>query len=216
MQTFIEPLYKAPDRIRFGWNPEPISDLRNYKVYVGQVSGSLSVLEAYVDPQRSNDPVYNRKVAYNAEIADVRTVLGLSSTQDFSNTILYFAITYQDSTGAESALSESRVVEVPPVGIMGKTRKEDPTANRHIFGFSDEEQRWVKVAASGSGALVTSTNDYWAANTVSEYTYDGGGNVLTEKIYLSDRTSSGSPAKLITYEYSGGNLSKKTITDSTV
>ena len=52
-------------------------------------------------------------------------------------------------------------------------------------------------------------------NTVTEYTYDGT-NVATIKTYLSDSTTAGSPAKLVSYQYSGSQITKVTVTDSTV
>lgn len=218
MQSFIEPLYKSDSKIQFGWTPEPVSNVASYKIYVGLVGlpGSLSLLVSNINPQASQSPVSLGKVAYDVTASSVQAVLGLSSTSDFSNTVFYFAITYVDTAGTESALADSRIVEVPPVGIMSKLRKEDPTANRHVFGFSDELQRWVKIMTSGKGGLITDPSDFYKANITTEYTYDGSGNVLTTKSYLSDMTMSGAPAKLTTYEYSGGNVSKIIIADSTV
>ena len=216
MQSVIEPLYKSKDLIQFGWSPEPGVTVSSYKIYAGKVSGSLSALVTGISPKPSTNPMNLGKVSYDVTIASVRTLLSLASTDDFSNQVLYFAITYVDSTGAESSLADSTVVKVPPVGILPKLRLEDPTVNRYIFGFSDEDQRWIKLAASSSGGLITSASDFYAANVTTEYTYDGSNNVLTEKSYLSDETTAGSPAKLITYEYTGGNVTKKTITDSTV
>jgi len=214
MQTFIEPLFKSPDKIQFGWTPESVSGVAGYNVYVGQVSGSLSLLASNVSPVPSRDTPALKKVSYTATIEAVRTLLGLSSTQDFTTLILYWAITYIDSAG-ESSISLSRVVEVPPVGILVKTKKEDPTTNRNIYLFSEELQRWIKGAASGDGAVITDGCDYYKANITTEYTYSGS-LVSTIKSYLSDRTTAGSPAKLTTYTYDGTNVSKVVITDSTV
>jgi hypothetical protein len=158
--------------------------------------------------------VTQQKVSTEVTIEEVLTVLGLASTYDFSNIQLYFAITYVDSSG-ESTLADSPITTVPPVGIVSAPQKDDPTANRHIFGWSEDIYRWVKIAASTSGGLATDTSDYFKANTTTEYTYDGT-NLSTVKSYLTDMTAAGSPAKLITYEYDGGNVSKVTITDSTV
>ena len=216
MQTFIEPLYKSDDKIQFGWNPEPVAGITYYKVYVGQGPGTLTLLADRISTQTSDNPVYLRKVAFDAMIDDVRTVLSLPSTLNFGNLLLYFAITYVNSAGAESPITSSRVVEVPPVGILGKTQREDPTANRHIFGFSDEIQRWIKIATSGTGAIIVSSSDYYSPNMTTMYTRDSSGNVLTEKTYFSDRTSSGSPAKLLSYSYADGFVSKVTVSDSTV
>jgi len=217
MNTFIEVLYKAADKITFGWTPEAPTGILGYNVYVGQVSipGSLTLITANVAPQVSNDSISYRKVTCNITATQVQTVLGLPVTSDFSNLLLYFSITYIDGAG-ESAIALSTVVEVPPVGVNGKTMREDPSINRHLYGFSDELQRWIKAASSGSGALIVDSNAFYKSNMISEYTRDSSGNVLTEKAYFSDRTVSGSPAKLITYEYSAGFVSKVTVSDSTV
>jgi len=120
-----------------------------------------------------------------------------------------------NSVGSESAIADSRVVEVPPVGIIPRTMKDDPTMNRHPYVYSDELLRWVKTAGSSSGALITSASDFYEANITTDYTYDGT-NLATKLSYLSDATTSGSPAKLTTYTYTGGDLTKVEITDSTV
>ena len=218
MKTFIEVLDKAADKIKFGWKPEDPYGISGYNVYVGQVAVPASMIQIVgnVAPQPSNEPGSYKKVVTFVSAADVQTALSLPATSDFSNLVLYFAITYIDMSLSESSLSDSTIVEVPPVGIMGKTMREDPTQNRHIYGFSDELQRWIKVAGTGSGAIITDVNDMYKANITTEYTRDSTGNVLTEKAYFSDRTTSGSPAKLITYDYLGGYVSKVTITDSTV
>jgi hypothetical protein len=217
MNTFVEVLDKSASKILLGWKPEAAIGISGYNVYVGQVSlpGSLVVV-ANVAPRPSNEPGTYKKVACTVTAEDVQTVLGLPATSDFSNTILYFAITYIDMALAESLIENSTVVEVPPVGIMGKTMKEDPTQNRHIYGFSDELQRWIKIAASSTGGLITGSSSYYAPNMITEYTRDSSGNVLIEKAYFSDRTTAGSPAKLTTYEYSGDYVSKITVADSTV
>jgi hypothetical protein len=218
MNTFIEVLDKSAGQITFGWKPEAITGVSGYNVYVGQVSipGSMVLLVSNVAPQPSSASGTYKKVVCSVSAAGVQTALGLPTTSDFSNLLLYFAITYLDMSLAESPLADSTIVEVPPVGIMGKTMKEDPTTNRHIYGFSDELQRWIKAAATGSGALIVSSSSYYSANMVTEYTRDASGNVLIEKAYFADRTVSGSPAKLTTYEYSGGYVSKVTVSDSTV
>jgi hypothetical protein len=218
MVTFIEPLFKVPDKIMFGWTPEPLSGVQGYKVYVGQVplASALSILESNVSPIPSNDTPSLKKVSYTATIESVRTLLGISSTLDFSNLLLYWAITYINAAGSSSSIADSRVVEVPPVGILGKTKKEDPTTNRNIFVFSDELQKWTKGAASGDGALITDACDLYKANITTEYTYVDGTNVSTMKSYFTDRTTAGSPAKLTTCSYTGSQLIKMIITDSTV
>ena len=218
MKSFIEPLNKTATQIQFGWNPESPTGVASYNVYVGQMPNGLNPtpLVSGIGPRSSNEPGSYKKVTCDVSIDSVRNLLGIPTVFDFSTLVLYFAITYVDSYNNESALSASTVVEVPPVGIYGKTMKEDPTQNRHIFGFSDEIQRWIKVAATGKGALIIDSSDFFKANMITEYTRDSSGHVLTEKSYFSDRTTAGSPAKLTTYSYSSGFVSKTVIVDSTV
>lgn len=213
MNSFIEPLYKAQDLITFGWNRE--AGAVSYKVYVGLFPGSLVLLGGDIPDVASSQPVGRGKVLYDADIADVRTELSLASTVSFLNKVFYFAITYVDSLGAESALADSTVVEVPPVGITPKTMKDDPTIRRQGFVYSSDALRWVKMAGSSDGAVITDPSDFYKANVTTEYTYDGT-NVDTVKSYLSDATTAGSPAKLTTYTYSGSLVTKIEITDSTV
>lgn len=216
MQTKVEVLYKADVTLNLGWEPEPEA-VASYKIYVGLVDDptALTLLEENISARVSEQPGFVGKVAYNAAISDVIDVLGISSTNDFSNTAFYFAITWVDSAGSESSIADSIVTEALPVGIVPKYRKDDPTVNRFMFGFSEEEWRWVKLMASSGGALITSSSSLYAPNTITEYTYDGT-NLSTEKSYFSDRTDPGSPAKLITYEYSGSQVTKVTVMDSTV
>ena len=218
MNSFIEPLNKTANLIQFGWKQEATTGISSYKIYVGQVSNpsSLTELVAGIAPLTSNQPGSYKKVTYDVTIDSVRTALSIPSTLDFSNLLLYFAITYVDTYGTESARADSIVVEVPPVGIYGKTMKEDPTQNRHIYGFSDELQRWIKTASTGNGALIIDSNDFYKANMITQYTRDTTGNVLTALSYFGDRTTSGSPAKLTTYTYSSGFVSKVVVSDSTV
>ena len=218
MNSFIEPLNKTAGKIQFGWKQEATTGISGYNIYVGQVpaAASLTKIVTGVAPQVSSDPGTYKKVVYEVTIDIVRAALSISASYDFSNLLLYFAITYVDAYGVESAIDLSTVIEVPPVGIYGKTMKEDPTQNRHIYGFSDQLQRWIKAAASGTGALIVDTNDYYKANMITKYTRDSSGNVLTALSYFGDRTTSGSPAKLTTYSYSAGFVSKVAVTDSTV
>lgn len=216
METRIEPLYKSKDKIEFGWNKEP-GDVETYNIYVG-TAGIVSAMTSFVTGVKnygSQLAKYRGKVAYPAEIADVRSVLSLPSTVDFSNVVLYWTLTTVDSSGAESALADSTIVTVHPVGIDAKLQKDDHSIDRHIYGFSDDLIRWIKLSASGKGALITDASDYYKDNIITEYTYDGT-NLSTTRSYPSDMTTSGSPAKLTTYEYSGSDLIKTTITDSTV
>lgn len=218
MNTFIETLDKTARKIQFGWKPESNTGINSYNIYVGQIAdpSSLTQLVTGISPQSSNEPGSYKKVTYDVTIESVQTALSLPSTFDFSNLLLYFAITYVDSYGAESAITGSTVVEVPPVGVGLKTMKEDPTTNRHIYGFSDELQRWIKAAASSKGALIIDSSDYYKANMITEYTRDSSGNILTSRSYFADRTTSGSPATLTTYDYTGGYVNKITVSDSTV
>lgn len=213
MNSFIEPLYKAVDLIKFGWSRE--TGAVSYNVYVGLTSGSLSSLYTGIPDVASKQPVSMGKVVKDAAIEDVRTTLSLANTVNFGNKVFFFAITYLDSVGAESAIAESRVVEVPPVGIIPKTMKDDPTMNRHGYVFSDDLLKWVKMAGSSAGAVITSASDLYKDNITTEYTYDGT-NLSSTKSYLSDATTLGSPAKLTTYTYSGSDLIKTVVTDSTV
>jgi hypothetical protein len=216
MVTFIEPLSKAFDKIRFGWNPEPVSGVQGYNVYVGQTPNNLSLLASNVSPIQSSDTPFIKKIPYCASIYNVTLLLGISTTYDFSTLRLYWAITYIDATGTESSITLSKVVEVPPVGINPKTKREDPVTNRNMYIFSDELQKWIKGAGSESGAFIVDTCDYFKANVTSVYTRDTSGNVLTLKSYLSDMTTPGSPAKLTTYSYTSGYVSKVVVVDSTV
>jgi len=215
MDSFIEPLYKARDLIKFGWSRE--SGAVSYKIYAGLYpsSDSLSMLAENVPDVPTKQPVGLGKVVYDATIEDVRTLLSLATTVNFTSRVFYFAITYVDSVGSESAIADSAIVLVPPVGITPKWMKDDPTIRRQGFVFNDGVLRWVKMAGSESGAVITDPSDYYRANVTTEYTYDGT-NVLTEKAYLGDATVAGSPAKLTTYTYSGSQVTKKEITDTTV
>lgn len=210
MQTFIEPLYKSRDQIQFGWSPEPGATA--YAMYVGLSAGSLTKLYDGISNMQSKAPQNQGKVPYTATLIDVQALL--STAQNFTDDVFYFAITYY--VGAvESALSGSRVVAVPPVGISSVPMKDDPMRMRQQFAFSPEIQRWVKVAASSSGAIAVSTSDYFQANMVTEYTYDTT-NVATIKTYPADATTAGSPAKLTTNTWVGSQLTKTVVTDSTV
>lgn len=212
MISYIEPLYKTKNIVKFGWNRE--SGAVSYKIYVGLSSVSLSVLYSDIPDIPTKQPTGHGKIVYDVLIEDVRTTLSLLSSVDFTNKVFYFAITYVNSVGAESALADSTIVEVPPVGIITKLMKDDPTINRHGYVFTDSTQRWVKMAGSSRGATITDPCDYYKTNITTEYTYDGT-NVKTIKSYLSDATT-GFPAKLTTYTYSGSLVTKIEITDSTV
>lgn len=223
MQTVVEALYKSNNKIRFGWNSEPLNPptltrIQSYKIYGGLagVVGSLQKLAENISPQTSELPATRGKVVYDALIADVRTLLSLSADMNFNNIVLYWAVTLVDQNGVESTLADSNIAEIFPVGIEPKLRKDDPTSYRQIFGFSDEELRWIKTAASSRGAIIVDTSDFFKANIITEYTYTGTGDVSTSKSYLADRTAPGSSAKLTINDYSGANLIKSTILDSTV
>jgi len=217
MQTALEALWKSKEKIMVGWTPEPVS-VSSYSVYVGlaPVLSSLTLLQSGISPYRSDVPQALKKVACEIQISSVRTALGLSSEVDFSNTLFYFAITYFDMTPTESAIADSVLVTVPPTGIVARTRNADNLAfESYGLGFSDDLQRWVKLAATSTGATIMSPSDFHKANITTLYTYDGT-NVATIKAYPSDMTVAGSPAKLTTYEYSGSQVTKISVTDSTV
>ena len=216
MLTFIEPLYKSPLSIQFGWKQEPTAGpFDTYSVYVGLLSTSLTKLaDSIPNVKDNNSPQTQGRVSYKAEIAAVQALLSLPATTDFSNKVFYFAITVTIS-GSESLIANSTIVQVPPVGITTKFMKDDPTENRHGFVFSDDIQKWVKMAGSPSGATIVDAADFYKSNITTVYTYDGT-NVSTIKSYLSDATTSGSPAKLTTYTYSGSKVTKVVVTDSTV
>jgi hypothetical protein len=216
MVTFIEALNKSINNIDFGWNPEPGVAVSNYNIYVGLVPGTLTKLVSNISSNVSNNPENFKKIGYSVNITTVQSALSLLSTFNFANTAFYWAITYV-SGGSESSLTNSTVVFVPPVGIMAKTMREDPAINRHLWGFSDDLQQWIKASATLNGALITSASDFYSDNIISKYTYDTSGNMLTALYYKSDMTYSGSPAKLVTYTYNGSNkLTLKAVTDSTV
>ena len=214
MNSFIEPLYKSANKIDFGWVPEP--GAKSYNMYVGTSSSVLVSLYTGIPPWPSRDPRSQNKIPYSATIEDVRTALGLPSTATFAGSeVFYFTITYMDASNAESSIAGSRIVKVPPVGIVTDVMKDDPTANRHCYVFSQDLQRWIKMAGTSSGAVAVDTSDYFKANITTVYTYDTT-NVKTIKSYPSDATTPGSYAKLTTYTWTGSQVSTISITDSTV
>jgi hypothetical protein len=218
MQTAFEALWKSKEKMMAGWSPEPTVQVSSYNIYIGlaPVLSSLTLLKSGVSPYRSDVPQALKKVAVELQIAEVRTALGLSTTIDFSNTLFYFAITYLDSAMVESAIADSILVTVPPVGIGSRERNADNQVyESYNFGFCDQSQKWVKIAATTSGAILTSSSDFYSANITTEYTYDGT-NVATIKTYPSDMTVAGSPAKLTSYSYSGSQVTKVVVSDSTV
>lgn len=215
MINVIQPLYKSVNQIKFGWNQEP--GAASYNVYVGLAPANLQELAADVSNIPSTASSDLGKVPYTAHIADVQAVLSLTTDYDFSNTVFFFAITYNDSTGTESQhapIPSSNIIEVPPVGIIPRFMKDDPTMNRHPYVFNNDLQKWTKAAGSPMGAVIVDAADFYKSNITVEYTYDGT-NLSTIKSYPSDATASGSPAKLTTYTYNG-LVSKIQITDSTV
>lgn len=221
MQATVNSLWKQSDTMVLGWKPDSSidpADIKNYKIYVGlaNLSTALVLLGDNINPQVSELPAHRGNVVYQATIADVRSVLSLPTTINFTNVLLYYAVTYVNHSGVESTLANSTISESLPAGIEPKQRKDDPTAYRQIFGFNDNDYRWVKLAASNNGGVAVDSADFYRINTITEYTYTGGGDVSTAKSYLSDRTWAGSPAKLIINEYSGSNLIKTTVMDSTV
>jgi len=216
MVSFIEPIYKTKDSIQFGWKPE--TGAYSYNIYVGLgPAASLMATPIVTGVQNvpDNVPATRGKVTCTVNASDVQTFLSLPTTVDFSNHLFYFAITYLDALGAESALADSVIVSVPPVGITVKTMRDDPTINRHGYVFSDDIQRWTKVMGSAAGATIVDSADFYKSNLTTEYVWDGT-NMSTMKSYPSDATLAGMPAKLTTYTYSGSSLIKTQVTDSTV
>jgi hypothetical protein len=226
MNSFIQALSKSQYQITFGWNPEyppNLGTVAYYNVYVGQtqVASSMTKIASNIGPSPDNqNPGNIGKIIYQAQLATVQSVLILPSTSDFTNLLLYWAITWVNQAGSESSIGNSTIVMVPPVGIIGLTMRDDPSIRRQGFVFSDELQMWIKTAGSELGAVITDACDLYKTNTVTQYTRDNTGNILVEKIYWADRTTSGSPAKLINYTYtdiSGTSyVSQIVISDSTV
>lgn len=212
MVSYIEALYKSTDQIDFGWKSEP--GAYSYKMYVGLSPIALSLLYTNISSSASESSKDRGKIPFTAKLADVRALLGLT-TQTFADTVFYFAITYVNSSGSESSLGDSTIVEVPPVGITGRYMKDDPSINRHMYLFAPEIQKWVKQTGTSTGGMVVDTADFYKSNITTEYTYDGT-NLATMKSYPSDSTAAGSPAKLTTYTYSGSSVIKVAVTDSTV
>lgn len=215
MISLIEPIYKTKTSIQFGWRQEAGAVSYNVYVGLGPDTSLLSQLASGVSNIADNVPSTRGKVTYTAQAGDVQTLLSIPSTWDFSNKVFYFAITFVDASNTESSISDSIVVEVPPVGIIPKQMKDDPTINRHGYVFSDEVQRWVKMSGSAAGAVITNESDFYKANITTIYTYDGT-NLASTLSYPSDATVAGMPAKLTTYTYAGSQLTKVQITDSTV
>jgi hypothetical protein len=213
MISFIEPLYKSQTSILFGWNPEPGATAYNIYVGLNALTSSMAHVATNINPTPGASPTVPGKVSCKVNIADVWTVLGITSG-DFSTSTYYFALTY--NSPSESPVASSKIVQVPPMGVMSKYMRDDPTTNRHPYVFSDDIQSWVKAAGSPFGAAIVDTADFYKSNITIEYKYDST-NLSTVKSYLSDATSPGLPAKLTTYSYgAGGFVSKIQITDSTI
>lgn len=218
MVTFIEPLYKSQFSIFFVWAPEPGNVAMSYNVYVGQTPvPSALVLLKNVNYAPGNSPAAPGKIAVRIYSSSVLSALSLSSG-DFTTNSFYFTITYINSAGSESALTTSKIVMVPPVGVISSYMRDDPTVNRHPFVFSPDIQCWVKASGSSNGATIVDQSDFYKANITTAYTYDTSSRVSIVKTYPSDATVSGMPAKMTAYTYSGSSTSpsKIQITDSTV
>jgi hypothetical protein len=213
----MEVLYKSREKLTAAWNSEPSIEVLSYNVYVGVVPvlTSLTLLKEGVPAYLSDTIGSLKKVACEVNITEVRTVLGLASTVDFSSRVFYFAITYVDALG-ESAIADSILVELHPQGIGPKTRNcDNPMYERFCFGFCDDIQKWIKLQSTINGGLIISPSDFHKANITTEYTYDGT-NLATMKSYPSDMTAAGAPAKLTAYSYTGSAVTKVIVTDSTV
>ena len=89
MTSFIEALYKSPEKITFGWNAEV--GAYSYKIYVGlsPTSAAMTLLYSNISAQVSQVTPTVGKVAAVVDIADVRTALSLLSTVDFNNKVFY-------------------------------------------------------------------------------------------------------------------------------
>ena len=213
MNSFVESIYKTPNTVTLGWAREAGAD--TYKLYVSSVAtvASMVLLAQNIPDVPHEQPTGRGKVVYPVSISSVQAALSLASTLTFANTAFYFAITYV-SGGVESSLNNSTIVEVLPVGVTVKFMKDDPAINRHGYVFSDEDYKWYKMSGSTKGALAVDVSDYYKVNITSDFTYDGT-NISTIKSYLSDATT-GSPAKLTSYTYGGGLVTKIVISDSTV
>ena len=220
MVTFIEPLYKSQFSILFAWAPEPWNVAKSYNIYVGQtpvLKVPPLVLLQNVNYAPGNSPAAPGKIAVRIYSSSVLSALSLSSG-DFTTNTFYFTLTYVDFANAESTITASKIVTVPPVGIVSSYMRDDPTTNRHPFVFSSDLQCWVKASGSSSGATIVDQSDFYKANITTVYTYDSSSRVSVIRSYSSDATISGMPAKLTTYTYSGSSTSpnKIQITDSTV
>jgi len=212
MAIQMEVLFKAGNLAHLAW--KPYSGAFSYRLYVGLSSGSLTLLYDNISALPSQMPADRGKIGVRAPIEDIQNLLGLT-TESFLNTTFFFTVRYLDSAAVESPLVTADIIEVQPVGVAARTMRDDPSLFVQNYVFCPDLYRWVKMAGSSSGALATVTSGFYSANTVTEYTYDGT-NLSTEKVYPSDATVAGSPAKLTTYEYSGSQVTKITITDSTV
>ena len=220
MVTFIEPLYKSQFSILFVWAPEPGNVALSYNVYVGQTpvpSAPPLVLLQNVNYAPGNSPAAPGKIAVRIYSSSVLSALSLTSG-DFTTNTFYFTITYINAAQSESALTGSKIVTVPPVGIISSYMRDDPTVNRHPFVFSPDLQCWVKASVLSNGATIVDQSDFFKENITTVYTYDTSSRVSVIKSYPSDATISGMPAKMTTYTYSGSSTSpsKIQITDSTV
>jgi hypothetical protein len=220
MVTFIEPLYKSQFSILFVWAPEPGNVAKSYNVYVGQTPVPTApplVLLQNVSNAPGTSPAAPGKVAVRIYSSSVLSALSLSSG-DFTTNTFYFTLTYVDFANSQSSLTTSKIVMVPPVGIVSSYMRDDPTTNRHPYVFSPDLQCWVKASGSSNGATIVDQSDYYKANITTVYTYDSSSRVSVVRSYPSDATMSGMPAKLTTYSYSGISTSpsKIQITDSTV
>jgi hypothetical protein len=213
MVNVIQPLQKSAGQIKFGWIQEPGATA--YNVYVGLAPALIQKLASNVSKAPSTASSDLGKIPYIAYIDDVRTLLSLTTDYDFSNTVFYFAITYNTGGSEVLPIPASNIIEVPPVGIIPRTMRDDPTINRHPYVFSNDNQKWTKVAGSSMGATIVDSADFFKTNLTTEFTYDST-NLSTIKSYPSDATVAGSPAKLTTYTYNGGLVTKIQITDSTV
>lgn len=137
------------------------------------------------------------------------------SSVSFLNTPLYVLGTEVNSEGVESDMALSLPKFLGVVGITPGFTKDNPSSNNHNYGFSAAGRGWARLASSASGAVVTSSVEYYEDNFIIDRTVDGG-NVTSELIYRASDPV-GAYAKMITYTgpFSvDGKASKVVYTDS--
>jgi len=223
----VEALRKTPDLLELGWKPDetlpPSTTVvqTNYKLYVGPIAdtGSMVFLKDVGSNPTQSYTTALGKIYTKVTLAEIQTALGTPAGADFTTLTLYFLNTSVND-GVESAIGDSPIGEVPPVGINNAPQRDDHTIDRHMWGFDADTQRWYKLAVTDSGAIVVGTDSLASmSNEIKEMVYNTNGTVDTMKIYASDATS-GAAAKLVSYEYTDAlnplAPTSITVSDSTV